>query len=296
MRRPMFYLTLFTLIFNLACKNTRTNSEHSKSNADSIVQLSESKPKVHSLYKEHKTQTIELYGVKVDLKFPDTVKGYIMVLPGWGFPRYDWCNQTSLCQNALKQGFALVMPDMGESIYASQFYPQSWDKMRKTLTRRWVTDTLIKYLQDSFDIINEGQNNFIMGLSTGAHGSGLIVEDNPILFKACALLSGDYDQTKLPQDMVFIATYGRYEQFPQRWQTDNVIAEISNLNIPVFIGHGLQDPLIPISQSKMLEMKLKKEHPAQLIQTNYLDGKHDYKFWELESQPILTFFNNQIGN
>ncbi len=167
--------------------------------------------------------------------------------------------------------------------------------MRKTLTRRWVTDTLIKYLQDSFGIMKPEQNNFIMGLSTGAHGSGLVVEDNPTLFKACALLSGDYDQRTLPMDLVFIATYGRYEQFPARWQTDNVVTGLNNLNIPIFIGHGYQDPLIPISQSKMLEQKLKVLHPQQVIETSYLVGKHDYKFWELETQPILTFFSSQIS-
>ncbi len=289
----MFYLSIFTLIFNLACKNTTSTIERPlKSNPDSAQTVNETK--VHSLYKETKSQTIELYGVKVDLKFPDSVKGYIMILPGWNFPRYDWCNQTTLCQKALQQGFALIMPEMGESIYATRFYPQTWDKMRKTLTRRWLTDTLIKYLQDSFGILKPDQNNFIMGLSTGAHGSGLVVEDNPKLFKACALLSGDYDQTTLPMDLVFIATYGPYQQFPQMWRTDNVVTEISNLNIPTFIGHGMQDPLIPISQSRWLEKKLKEQHPNQIVETRYLPGKHDYKFWEQETQPILTFFNEQI--
>ncbi len=293
MQRLLFYLSIFILIGNLACNSTSI-SEQSKINNDSIEHRNESKRKTYSLYKEHKTQTIELYGVKVDIKFPDTVKGYIMVLPGWNFPRYDWCNQSKLCEKALKQGLALIMPEMGESIYASQFYSQTWDKMRKTLTRRWLTDTLIKYLQDSFGILKAGQNNFIMGLSTGAHGSGLIVEDNPHLFKACALLSGDYDQTALPMDLVFIATYGRYQQFPQRWKTDNVVSEIHNFSIPVFIGHGLQDPIIPISQSKMLEKKLKELHPKQIIVTSYLPGRHDYKFWDLQSQPILSFFSDQI--
>ncbi|MBI3233308.1 MAG: hypothetical protein HYZ42_04595 [Bacteroidetes bacterium] len=168
-------------------------------------------------------QTIQVNRFKVNIINPkDTPLYNLVILPGWNFEKEKWCNESDLCKKANKAGFRLIMPEMGKSIYASQYFKETWPLIKQTAQIQWVTDTLFKYLQDTFGVMLPTQKNYIMGLSTGAHGTALIVERCPTLFKACAVLSGDYDQTKLKQDKIFQATYGLYKNLKEKHPSQNV--------------------------------------------------------------------------
>jgi S-formylglutathione hydrolase FrmB len=239
-------------------------------------------------------QTITISNIKVDIYTPKAnAIGNIVILPGWNFKKEEWCKQTNLCNKALSMGYTLIMPEMGKSIYASNYYKETWLMMQSTIKRAWVTDTLFKYIQDTFGLLRNNQNNYIMGLSTGAHGTALIVEDLPKLFCACALLSGDYDQSKLKQDQIFIATYGPYNQFASRWkQIDNPLTGCDSLYIPTYIGHGQSDPIIPKYQSEWLYKNLKSKHPKQDIKLSLKPSQqHNFKYWASEVDSILNFFS-----
>ncbi len=238
-------------------------------------------------------QTITVSNIKVDIYIPTKKPiGNIVVLPGWNFKKEEWCKQSKLCSNAIAMGYILIMPEMGKSIYASEYYKETWPLMLQTAKRAWVNDSLFKYLQDTFGILLPNQHNYIMGLSTGAHGSALIVEDNPKLFSACALLSGDYDQTKLIQDQIFIATYGPYNQFKNRWKNvDNPVSRCDSLYIPTYIGHGKSDPVIPVFQSEWLYKNLKVKHPNQVLKYSIKTAHiHNFSYWASEVDSILYFF------
>lgn len=245
--------------------------------------------KPHALFSDTAI-TLNVNGRRVECMYPDsTPKGVIWIFHGWNFDPLDWCNKTDLCKKALSKGYMLVLPDMKKSIYASHFYPETWPSLRQEATLGYVTDTLIPFLKDS--IFKTNYTHYIMGLSTGAHGAGLIVEKTDHFFSACALLSGDYDQTLLPQDRIFQANYGMFSQFPKRWKNDdNVVTGAVYFQIPVWIGHGIQDPIIPQQQSIHLADQLKKIHPHQTVELQLTQGKHDWPYWHRQTDAVLDFF------
>lgn len=244
-----------------------------------------------------KYQTIVLEGHKCDIALPpDTIpiKGNLILLQGWSFPKEDWCLKSSVCKKALAQGYRLIMPDMGKSTYQSQNYPETRKDWLIYPTRKWLTEKLIPHLQKEYQILTEKENNFILGLSTGARGVLLLVLDLPHLFTAVAALSGDYDQTLIPNDGVMKGFYGSYQKFPERWKThDNIIYLMKNFSTPIYIGHGKLDPVIPYNQSEILYKHIQKIAPdLKVIYHLEEKAKHDYQYWDSEVKPVLEFFKS----
>ncbi len=244
-----------------------------------------------------KYQTIVLEGHKCDIALPTDsipVKGNLILLQGWSFSKEDWCLRSSVCKKALSQGYRLIMPEMGKSTYQSQNYPETRKDWLVYPTRKWLTEKLIPHLQNEYQILTEKENNFVLGLSTGARGVLLVTLDLPHLFRAIAALSGDYDQTLIPQDGVMNGFYGSFKNFPDRWKThDNVIYLMKNFFTPIYIGHGKLDPVIPFNQSEILYQHIKKVSPNLKVIYHLDDkAKHDYLYWESEVKPVLEFFES----
>ncbi|MBI2269686.1 MAG: prolyl oligopeptidase family serine peptidase [Bacteroidetes bacterium] len=204
--------------------------------------------------------TIVLNGDTVDLLFPaGSIKGQILVLPGWNYSRKKCCKESSFCQAALQKGYVLVLPEMGKSLYASVIYPETKKEWAGFPQLKWVTDTLMFYLRQQAGLFKEGRSNYIFGISTGGRGVALIVEYTGILFKAAAALSGDYDQTKLPADNLIKGFYGNYADFKMRWEgEDNALLNASKVLVPLYLGHGLADKVVSVNQTVMFYNELKR--------------------------------------
>src|SRR6186997_2456599 len=79
-------------------------------------------------------------GVPVDVLAPALSPGAapradILLLPGWDGRADDWCRETTLCEDALRRGYRLVMPAMGKSLYSSGFYPETKPVYRRSPDR-----------------------------------------------------------------------------------------------------------------------------------------------------------------
>lgn len=244
-------------------------------------------------------QTMEVAGHLVDITTPadsGKIKGNLLVLQGWSFPKDDWCKKSSLCQKALSQGYRLIMPEMGKSTYSSQLYPQTLAQWRKYPTLPWLTDSLIPYLQKRYCIMTKDQANFVVGLSTGARGAGLVVMNKPDLFKAAAALSGDFDQRGIPHDRIMTGFYGSIYQFPKRWAgKDNMVVNIKKFKTPFYLGHGKLDRVCPPAQTLQFYQALKKNHPKlKLTLSMPAWAAHNYKYWDYEVDRFLKFFGETL--
>lgn len=244
-------------------------------------------------------QTMEVAGHLVDITTPadsGKIKGNLLVLQGWSFPKDDWCKKSSLCQKALSQGYRLIMPEMGKSTYSSQLYPQTLAQWRKYPTLPWLTDSLIPYLQKRYCIMTKDQANFVVGLSTGARGAGLVVMNKPDLFKAAAALSGDFDQRGIPHDKIMTGFYGSIYQFPKRWAgKDNMVVNIKKFKTPFYLGHGKLDRVCPPAQTLQFYQALKKNHPKlKLTLSMPAWAAHNYKYWDYEVDRFLKFFEEAL--
>jgi predicted esterase len=240
-----------------------------------------------------KTTHLTIAGHAVDILQNDSLPLYnLLVLPGWNYSKTDWCAKTNLCTQALKQGFRLILSEMGKSIYTWEWYPQTHADYKKSPTRSWVINHLILELQTKYDILLPTQKNYIMGLSTGAHGAALVVQDLPHLFNACALLSGDYAPERQPYDKVYIAALGPFQKFRKRWTDENhVSTRIDSFLCAAYISHGANDGVISPSQSVYLHSLLRSRLNEANLQFALKKGAgHNYIFWGSETEAILKFF------
>jgi S-formylglutathione hydrolase FrmB len=219
-------------------------------------------------------------------------QGAFLVLPGWNFPPEDWCMKTTLCQKASEEGYFVVLPDMGKSTYHDRIYPQTRADWRSCPTRKWLTDTLIPFLQKKYSLLIPQERNFIVGLSTGARGVALVVIDRPGLFKGAAALSGDYNQSEMPRDNLMTGFYGPYENFRNRWDsTDNPAFRVIEFNTPVYLGHGKSDKVVPPAQTRSFYDLLVKYHPKLKVRLSMPEAGHDYNYWGSEVDNIFDFFD-----
>ncbi|MGD0711454.1 MAG: prolyl oligopeptidase family serine peptidase [Bacteroidales bacterium] len=222
---------------------------------------------------------------------PHRRKGTFLVLHGWNLSADDWCTKTSLCSKVLEKGYDIVMPDMGKSVYQEHNYPETYPEWRVYPTRKWLSDTLVPMLQKDYSLLLETENDYIVGLSTGARGVALMLLDFPSLFKGAAAFSGDYDQTKIQDDYLVTGYYGPYETFKDRWlRQDNPLTRIKEYKTPIYLGHGKLDQIVPPEQTIMFYDSLKKYHPGLKIKLNMPDAQHDYYYWDSEVDNFLKFF------
>ncbi len=239
-------------------------------------------------------QTIKIAGHELDIALPTApYKGNLIILQGYNYPKHDWCAKApQLCQRAKAEGYALIMPEMGRSIYSSEFFPETSPAMKKYPKRQWLTDSVFPYLQKQYNLLLAEQNNYIIGLSTGGRGVALLALDAPELFQAVAALSGDFDQTHIPQDKITIMYYGPYAQFQERWASvDNVLARIEEWKTPIYLGHGQLDKVVPPQQSRLFYDSLMLHFDSSKVVLNEPEKTaHDYKYWGSETEPVLNFF------
>jgi pimeloyl-ACP methyl ester carboxylesterase len=235
--------------------------------------------------------------VNVQIKYPHQKnKGTILLLHGYNLPFMQWCDKTDFCTLALKNGYTLIIPDFAKTTYQEKFYAQTNPAYRIYPTRKWIRDTVIASIQKQFNLLQINQNNFTLGLSTGARGAALLALDMPKIFKGAACLSGDYDQTKLPYEKIYHNYYGDFKTYKTIWQSeDNLHALIQKWETPLYLAHGELDKICPVSQTKNFYALLKKTKP--LVKCTYViakEHKHDYAFWGSQTTGVLRFFNDLI--
>lgn len=232
--------------------------------------------------------------ITIRLIYPETSnpKGNIVLLHGYNLPADDWCNKTTFCKKALAAGFIIIQPEFGKTTYHAEVFPETQPRYLTCPTRKWIVDSAITFIQNKTQLLLENQNNFIAGISTGARGATLIAMDLPQLFKGCASLSGDFDQSKLSTDAIYIGYYGLYSRFKERWaNVDNIYNSIEKLQTPIYLAHGKKDVTCPVSQTIVFYQRLIEVNPTlKVVYAIDENGEHNYAFWEKQSDPLLKFF------
>lgn len=293
-------MTMFFLSCNTNAQKTTTLEAKNKENKeDKKVEkksfLWEKTPK--------KDTSFQIKGHWVDIRVPNiekstqkntqnnNIKGAVLVLPGWSFDRKDWCNKSSLCKRFLQENYILVLPEMNKSVYSSKFYPETYPEGKQSPNKQWVLEDFMPFLQQKFGIFEKEKPNFVLGLSTGGRGVALLCLALPDIWRAGAGLSGDYEQTLMPNDNLIKAFYGDFKKFAERWKNeDNPNQQAKDFKTPLYLGHGKQDKIVPTQQTQVFYENLKKYHPNLPLKLNLVDAQHDYKYWDSEVENMIHFF------
>lgn len=275
-----------------ACNNDIKIASDDKNQEDVDQSQFEAAPQINDT-----TLLIEFSGhnYEVDIKTPVGLQtGTILVLQGWNFPNSDWCDSTSFCDKALEKGYILVFPEMGKSIYSENIYEETRSDWRKYPTRKWLRDSVIGKLQENFGLFQDNGLNFVLGLSTGGRGALLLALDLPNQFSGCATLSGDYDQSMFPNDNLYVGYWGKMKSFEDRWkklESPMQLLLVKNLHVPLYVGHGLKDNVVPHKHLEFLKEYLEYVKPeVEVIYHTDSLARHDYSYWNSEVDYILEFF------
>lgn len=236
--------------------------------------------------------------IAVDIYTPDKkIKADLLVLPGWNFLRTRWERETRILSYCKKYSYRCIFPEMGITLYESEYFPETTMKWGALPGGEWVKKILIPYLQKK-KILRKHGNNFVLGLSTGGRGVALLSLQNPSLFKAGASLSGDFNQTAMPKDRLMSGTYGGYRKFSKRWQTvDNPENEVKKgkWKMPIYLAHGTADRVVPFEQTRQFYLTLKKYKPDLKVKFHAAEGYgHDFNFWDSELSPVFKFFQEVL--
>lgn len=232
--------------------------------------------------------------IECHIHYPQAeIKGCILLLHGWNFPALDWCENTSFCQLAKDSGFALIMPFFGKSTYHWETYPETIEAYRKYPNRKWMYESFIPRLQE-FNLLDEGGNNYVAGISTGGRGAALFALEHPKIFKAAACLSADFDHSLLEDEPINNGFYGPLKEHPERWKgRDNIHNRADEMEVPLYLGHGTKDKVCSHKQTTAFAEELKKLGKAYKL--NLAPHEHNYEYWESESQSILTYFLDNLN-
>ena len=219
----------------------------------------------------------------------------LLVLPGWNYSRTSWIENTNLKKYSDRYGYILILPEMGKTLYASTYYPETSMKWNSISGGKFIKENFIPAIQQEYGLLQPDQYNTLLGLSTGGRGVALIALENPGLFAAGASLSGDFSQENTPSDRLMTSVYGSFWEFKDRWLgRDNPQSRVAEWKIPLYLAHGIQDNIVPESQSRLFHDALIKQHGDRVIvQYNPVqNAQHDYKFWGEQLPYVFQFFLN----
>jgi putative tributyrin esterase len=238
--------------------------------------------------------TIQVDGVDVDLIVPmGDVRGTLLVLPGWNFPRDSWRKNSRIEKMAEKAGLILVLPEMGKTLYETDYFPETQMKWHRLPGSVFVKEKLIADLQARYLILRPGQKNLLLGLSTGGRGVAMLALENPGLFTAGAAFSGDFAQEKMKLERINIAVYGPFNE--KRWMgRDNPNARVPEWKMPIYLSHGLSDDVVPPQQTQVFADAI-RARSADLVDFHLKAGfGHDYRFWDAELDAAFAFFEKYL--
>lgn len=96
-----------------------------------------------------------------------------------------WTRFTSIERYAARAGLAVVMPEVGRSMYADEYGGSAWFT--------WVTEELPDLVARTFRVSTHPEDTYLAGLSMGGYGAIKAALHHPERYAAAASLSGVLD-------------------------------------------------------------------------------------------------------
>jgi len=236
---------------------------------------------------------LEIEGVDFDVYVPaghEIFSGVVLVLPGWNFSRTSWVENSSLVEKSQESGMIIVLPEMGKTLYETSFFPETKMRWNQYPGSMFIKEIFLPVMQKKYHLFLPECQNFILGLSTGGRGVAMTILENKGLFVKGAALSGDFAQHFMPKDRIMTNIYGSSALFPERWRLrDNPFDRAEEFTVPLYLAHGVEDKVVPESQSAMFYERLKKI--GKEVYYEKIDGAgHDYTFWDGRLNDVFDFF------
>ena len=190
--KPILFISLLFTILGVttSCKHSHANrlteeaialeklepaTQETRSNFE-ITTTPKSQPKITNA-KVGWNRNLLVDNVPYDLYIP---KNYgqnsqhtlpcLLLLPGWNFKRTSWVENTNLVALADRYEYALILPEMGKTLYESSYYPQTTMKWNPVPGGKFIKQRFVPTIQNRHNLLQRGYHNTMLGLSTGGRG------------------------------------------------------------------------------------------------------------------------------
>jgi len=238
---------------------------------------------------------VRVGNLNINMSVPDVEpKGDLLLLPAWDDSEGGWCTRSRICAKALKQGYRIVMPEMGKSMYCMEVYPETRPDWKTAPTFPFLKDSILPWLQEQYCLFTPDGNNFVLGVGAGGRGALRLLEEMPDLFVAGAAMSGDYNPSLFPKDNLYRGFLGSSDQFQDRWSiTENICHKASEIKTPLFLAHGTEDQYVRSEQTDVLYAEIQKSNPELTVKAVLEpDFGHGFSFWNTQVNDIFSFFSS----
>ena len=243
------------------------------------------------------------FSVKMQVYFPrkyslgDRVP-VMLLLHNYGSSMYEWGRNSAIAAQAEKYAVVLVSPDMGKTLYETEYFPETTLKWNPIPGGRWVAQVLVPYLRAQFDLALNPRQTAVAGVGYAARGAILLAESYPQLFGEAVGIGGCYDQLSMSRDQAITRVYGNYSDQSDRWKKkDNVIALAPALaDTYVYLLHGDKDTVFPYQQAQLFAIRLSQLRMENKGKYNFkysLKGykMHEWDFWSSCLPEVMEYVN-----
>lgn len=239
------------------------------------------------------TVPVEIY---IPVKKPKGGYSLLFALHGWNLKASEW-KASGIQKWADQYGILVVCPQMGKANYERRYFAETIMKWNPVPSGLWFKQTLMAYIQKKYPISPSRKRHGLIGVSTGGHGALLLAGYYPKDFGFAAMISGDFDVSKTPQDGLAKATFGPYNKFKARWKAESAVAYMEKYaKVRIYAGHGSDDKIAPVSQARLLEetfQRAKKENPDYtFFYHEQANAGHNWNYWKSEIKAAILFFVN----
>ena len=203
----------------------------------------------------------------------------------------DWTTRTSISKYVADLPLIVVMPDADDSWYVNSVTDP------RGRYEDYIAIDLLRFIQQKYSVDTARQA--IAGLSMGGYGSLLVAMKHPNKFRFAGSLSGvlampgDVEEYKKKPSFSWVLpslekAYGeKRSTFPPGDDVFTVYKEAEPGTLPyIYMAVGIQDGLESILlRNRALADSLRAA--GAWYEYREVPGKHDWKFWDREIQPVL---------
>ncbi|MCB9529319.1 MAG: prolyl oligopeptidase family serine peptidase [Myxococcales bacterium] len=214
---------------------------------------------------------------------PPGATRFALGLPGWRLPAMGLEREGDVGAHAMDRGIALVLAEMGTSVYEAAVYPEARrDRIWCGAGCRmgglaWVRDVVLPYAEARL-----GRFAGAFGLSTGGRGALAVAQWARPGARVCAA-SGTFDLMGLAEGSgeyrIHANALGERAAQGARWAAhDNRLHAARAAGAAVLLLHGKADRVVPAAQSVLMGDALRGAGASATVELARGAG-HDWGYW-----------------
>jgi S-formylglutathione hydrolase FrmB len=213
----------------------------------------------------------------------DATYPVLYLLHGYSGNHYNWMHiKPNLPGLASCYNMIIVCPDGKNSWYwDSPVNPQSQYET-------YVSQELVKYIDDNYQTIQSPKGRAIAGLSMGGHGALWLAINHQDVFGACGSISGGVDIRPFAKKWDMSKWMWEYESNKEAWNKHTVINQIDKIkNLSIIVDCGVDDFFYEVNENlhkKLMENKIPHDYIVR-------PGEHNNPYWNNAIDYQILFFS-----